>query len=487
MTLPFEGAAASTLALVTAVLAVTTAVLLARLRALRHQRNALLQEKDVAYSFVHDVGEAFAGSEAVDLAALLKRVVFYALRATKAGAGALYLADNTGEKLLPQAVSGVFPPLVGGLGPDFKEAFSKIRYVEQVVRGSAARLGEGLVGSCCSLGQPILIEDAERDPRVPRFNEDFLQIHSILLVPMRFHSEVIGVLVVVNRIDGAPFSQSDLNLLQALADQASVSVHYAKFSAALDEKRRLDYDLNLARRIQTSLLPKEIPVIPGVEVAAFSVPAQQVGGDYYDFVTVDGDRVGMAIADVSGKGVGGAIVMSICRSVLRIEAGNCPTPLTLVRRMNRIIAHDLAEDMFISLLYMVLNTKTLELTVVRAGHVSPIVNPGDGGRPWMVESRGVAIGMTDPDTFDSLIEEKTVRLGKGDMVVAFTDGVTEAMDQAGNEWGILNLVKTVQLTAMESGGGGAARLAHNIQQRLLQHVGETPQYDDMTMVAFRLN
>lgn len=462
------------------------AAMAGRIRRLSRQRNALLQEKDVAYSFVHDVGEAFAGSEEVDINALLKRVLFYALRTTKAGAGVLYLTDLEGETLRPTALSGVVPPLVGPLGSGFKDAFSKIRYVEQVVRAQTARVGVGLIGEVAASGKSILIEDAERDPRVPRFAEDFLQVHSILLVPMRFHEEVIGVLAVINRVDGVPFSQADMNLLQALADQASVSVHYAKFSAALDEKRRLDYDLNLARRIQTAMLPKEIPEFPGVEMSAFSMPAKQVGGDYYDFVLIDRERVGIAIADVSGKSVAGALVMSICRSVLRIEAATCSNALTLVRRMNRLISVDLSEDMFISLLYMVLNTRTRQLTVVRAGHTCPVVNPGNGGRPMIVESKGMAIGVADPDTFDRVLEEKTVTLGAGDMVVAYTDGITEAMDHAGNEWGILNLVKTVQLTSMEGGGASAARLTQNVQQRLLQFVGDTPQYDDLTMVALRL-
>ena len=352
------------------------------------------------------------------------------------------------------------------------------------MREQTARVGQGLLGEVALSGATALIPYAPLDSRVMRFDTDLLQVHSMLVVPMRFHNEVLGVLAVVNRVDGLPFSESDANLLQALADQASVSVHYAKFSAALDEKRRLDYDLNLARRIQTALLPSVLPDIRGVEVAAFSVPAQQVGGDYYDFVVIDEDHTGIAIADVSGKSVAGAIVMSVCRSVLRIEARGCLSPGTVLRRVNRILSPDLSEDMFISLLYGVLDTRTRELVLARAGHVCPIVSRGRGEEPQVIDSRGVAIGLGDPDTFDAVLQEVKVPLAQGDVVVAYTDGVTEAMDRAQNEWGVHNLLRTLQVTVME--GGGAANVARNVQQKLLQFVGESAPSDDMTLVVLRM-
>jgi len=177
-------------------------------------------------------------------------------------------------------------------------------------------------------------------------------------------------------------------------------------------------------------------------------------------------------------------VMSLCRSVLRIAAANCLSPATVLRRVNRMLNDDIAEDMFISLLYLVLDTTTRQLTVARAGHAGPILNPGSKGVPSVIEPRGMAIGFGDPDSFDLALEERAVTLAHGDMVVAYTDGVTEAMDQAQNEWGVLNLIKTVQVTALDD--GGAQQAAKNVQQRLLQFVGDTPQYDDMTLVAFRL-
>lgn len=455
-----------------------------RIRRLAAERAALMQEKQVVFSFLYDVAEVFAEKDTVDLHPLVERVLFYALRTTRAGAGALYLMEPDGETLRAHAVSRLFPPIVGGLDEGITRALSKVRYVEGLVKKQTIRRGDGLVGNVAERGVAVVIEDAERDPRVPTFEMDYLQIHSILLVPMRFHHEVMGVLVVVNPVDGHPFLQSDLNLLQALADQASVSINFAKYTVALDEKRRLDYDMGIARDIQRGLLPKKIPQIPNIEIAAFSVPAREIGGDYYDFISIDDEHLGIVIADVSGKSVGGAMVMSMCRSLLRTIAPTSLSPAHVLRSLNGAMSESIAEDMFISVLYMVLSTRTHELVVARAGHVPPIVNPRDGGEPWAIETNGVAVGMMDPETFDSVLDEGRASLSAGDMVVAYTDGVTEAMDQRQHEWGLLNLIKTMQITSVD--GEDMADLAGNVQRKLLKFVGNTPQYDDMTLVALRM-
>ncbi len=452
---------------------------------LRKRLAAQLKERDVAFGFVHDVGDVFADVEDVDVPGLLQRVLFYALTTTRAGSGAAYLLDNEGEILVPTALTGVFPPIVRGVDKAYKGAFSKTRHIEQIVRSQPARMGEGLVGSVAQLNRAILIPVAETDPRIIPFEDEFLTVHTILLVPMRFRRHVIGVLAVVNRVDGECFTEGDRNLLQSLADQASVSIHYAQVNVALDEKRRMDYDLSLASRIQAALLPKAIPHLPGVELAAFSVSAKQVGGDYYDVVEIDQDHVGLAIADVSGKSVSGAILMSVCRSLLRIGAKDCVSPRETLCRLNRMIADDLPEDMFITFLYMVLNTRTRELTVARAGHVSPIIYSHERGKISTVESEGIAIGIGGADLFDETLQEKTVQLKPGDIVTAYTDGVTEAMDQAGSEWGVLSLSQTLQIHAMDP-GANAEMLLENIRRKLLVFIGETPQYDDITLVVLHL-
>lgn len=209
----------------------------------RRQCDELLKEKEVIFGFVHDVGEVFAEAEDIDADLLLKRVLFYALRTTKATAGAIYLQEEGNDLLHARALSGVFPPLVDAVDGRTDPGLSRARHVETLVRTRAIAKGEGLVGMVADTASALLVPDAEHDPRVPQHALDFLKIHSLLLVPMRFHQKVLGVLVVVNRSDGSSFDETDENLLQALADQASASVHYVGLRGALDEKQRIDHDL----------------------------------------------------------------------------------------------------------------------------------------------------------------------------------------------------------------------------------------------------
>jgi len=441
----------------------------------------LLQEKEVIFGFVHDVGEVFAESEQIEPDLLLKRVLYYALRTTRASAGAIYLVEPNGDSLQARAITGVFPPLVSDLGGSLDVAVSKSKHIENIVRTRLIQKGEGLIGTVADLGTPLLVADAECDPRVPRHPLDFLRIHSLVLVPMRFHQHVLGVLSVVNRVDGKAFLETDMNLLQALADQASAAVYYAGLRDSLDEKKRMDHDLSLARQIQYSLLPKELPKIDGIELSAFNQPAREIGGDYYDVIVLDDRHIGIAIADVSGKSVGGAMLMSVCRSVLRAQARGFLRPADLLRSLNHTMTGDISEDMFVTMIYMILDLQTRELVVARAGHEKPLIVRADR-RVEFVESTGVAIGLVDPDTFDHVISEQTVTLGRGDLVVLYTDGITEAMNAAKEEWGMDSFIEACSLSSSE----GAHSLLNNVRQRIQRFVSDDPQYDDMTLLALHI-
>ncbi|MBI3985792.1 MAG: SpoIIE family protein phosphatase [Lentisphaerae bacterium] len=458
---------------------VVMALCFLRSRRMIRQRDALLQEKDVAYNFMHDVSEAFSGAGSTQVDFLLQRVLYYAMQTAKAGGGAIYFAEHEGDLLCARAIEGLFPPIVDGLDAEFEQAKSRFHHLEQLVRNQKCRWGEGLVGRVAQSGAALLIEDAERDSRVLRFAQDFLTIRSILLVPLRFQNNVLGVLAVVNRIDDSPFIQTDLNLLQALADQASVTLYFAKFNEALEEKKLMDYDLRLARRIQDTLLPRQVPEVEGIELAAFSLPAREVGGDYYDFVMIDPDHLGITIADVSGKGVSGAIMMSVCRSVFRASAHGCLSPSHVLKTINRVLAQDIYEDMFISMLYLVLNIRTFKMIAARAGHPKPFMILSPSGSLAPLESRGMAIGMADTETFDACLDETVVNVEAGSSLAVYTDGVIEAMNRNKEEWGIERL----QAVVRNHGREGARNTIRNVRQEITEFVGQVPQYDDMTLIV----
>lgn len=456
------------------------AILYLRYRFVRDERATLLKEKEVIYAYVHDVGEVFAETESVEVEPLLDRALVYALKATRASAGVVYLYDHGDEILRARAVSGgLCPPLTQDLPGELAGAASPSDVIERWIRERTFKNGEGLPGEVVAVGHSILIGDAEMDHRVPAHAQDMLHIRSLIGVPMRFHRRMMGAMFVMNPVDGHPFIASDMDVLQALADQASVSTHFGLLREELDAKRRLDHDLGVARRIQKTLLPRELPEITGTDIAAFSVPALQIGGDYYDVMQVDGDRWGMAIADVSGKGVSGALLMSVCRSVLRAQAPGCVRPSEVLNALCRVLAPDLGEDMFVTVLYMIYNIRTRELRISRAGHERPLWYHSETGQIEMIDVSGAAIGMVPPDIFEEVLGDVTVTLHPGDRITLYTDGISEAVNDHDEEWGIQRLSEALVST---SAGSAADALAH-VQQRVMRFSSGTVQRDDMTMLC----
>ena len=449
---------------------------------LRRQRDVLLQEKEATLGFVHNVGEVFADAENIEMDSLLTRVLHYAVRTCKASSGAIHLVNTKASRLEARAVSGVFPPPFDVDTARVELERGATEALEKMVRNMPVPLGKGLIGETAVLGNSVLVEDAEIDARIPCLQSEFLKIRTMLVVPMRFGNHTIGVMTLVNRTDGGRFTLPDLNLAQALAAQASVPIHYAGLQEALEEKRQFDRDMQIAQQIQNSLLPQELPSYPSVELAAFNLPALEIGGDYYDCIQIDEKHIGLAIADVSGKGVGGALMMAVCRSVLRVNAPNVYDPAAMLCSLNETLASNLADDMFISMLYMVLNLETHQLSFARAGHEAPILVRQGATHAERPEAPGMAIGLADNSIFESVVQTRNISLHPGDLLVTYTDGISEAMNPDDEEWGTQALVQSVEQMAKLS----ARELLDHIRQEVLDFAGNTRQYDDMTMLALRI-
>ena len=454
--------------------------LIIRYRKIRRQNGELIKQKEVMFSFVHDVGEVFSERDSVDVDPLLGRALQYALRTTRAGAGVIYLMDPDGRFLRARAVSGgLVPSVIETIPDDLMNGESPSTVVRKRILEERALIPDSLPAQVAAAERGILIADAEIDPRVPAHHHPLIRIRSMVSVPMRFRQISMGAMFVFNPVDGAPFTEADLNLLQALADQASVSVHFAQLRDELDAKRRLDHDLAIARRIQMSLLPRHMPKVPGLDIAAFNLPANEIGGDYYDVVAVDDDHWGIAIADVSGKGVSGALMMTVCRSVLRAQAPGSVHPASMLNSLCRVLAPDLGEDMFVTMLYLVYNPRTRELRIARAGHDRPIWDKASTGDQVPVESPGAAIGMGSPELFEQMLQETSIILSPGDRVTLYTDGITEAANEHDEDFGIERLKSAL----LEDPRASAAESLMRVQDHVIRFAGGRGQKDDMTMLC----
>ncbi|MBV9463599.1 MAG: SpoIIE family protein phosphatase [Verrucomicrobiae bacterium] len=451
------------------------------LTAVQDHRQRLMKEKEMVLEFIHDIGEALSAEATQEK--LLSKMTSAAIRATGARAGAIFLLDPTKEHLYAVAVEGIFPPPIPP--PDFIESkvVSRSIYLEQVVKAQRIPLDDNFLSNMVKQGKSELITNGHNDPRLPRYEEEILQIQSMMLVPLRFRGETLGILAVSNKKSGEDFTQAELSLLETLADQASFSIYSSRLTNLVREKQRIDLDLEIAHDIQRLLLPDSFPQIQSVDVCAMNLPAQQVGGDYYDFLRVDDKHWGFVIADVSGKGVAGALIMTMCRSALRAKAPGNHSPSDVVREINRILIHDIKDDLFITLTYAVLNPETRELVFARAGHEPVLIYRAEESQVEAVTGKGMAIGIDSGPVFDKLITDVSVKLRPRDTVVFYTDGVTEAIDDQEQEFGRDNLYEAIRTF---SRSGNASEVITGLEQRVKRFVGSHSQSDDITLMVVKV-
>lgn len=283
--------------------------------------------------------------------------------------------------------------------------------------------------------------------------------------------EIALPMTVANALGALIFSYIIVNTLH----EQKVTKERNDYRSELDRKQA---ELNIAKDIQTSFLPEKMPEIPGVDLAAFSLPANEVGGDFYDFIPLGDKRIGLVIADVSGKSVPAALFMALSREVVRTNARWTQDARTIVSRANNIIAEDSRSGMFVTLFFAILDMDQYSMTYVNAGHNPPIVL-GQSGQISTLTSNGIALGALE----DADYEEKALKLEPGMTIVFYTDGVTDAENTAGLRFGEDRL-----RTAMgQYRGLAAGEAAEKIKSDVLAFFEGASQFDDITVMVLKVN
>lgn len=259
----------------------------------------------------------------------------------------------------------------------------------------------------------------------------------------------------------------------------SLAVHVEAVRESTRYKERINRELELAKELQQKALPSTVPVVPGIEIAAISRPAQEVGGDYYDFLYPDQDKTGFVVADAAGKGFPGTIFMTNSRSVFRVISTNEKSPNILLRKMNDFLVGEASESgMFITLLYCVYEAKLRKITYANGGHYAPILFRPQEKKFIPLNTAGMPLGIAK----DQLYEAETVQLEKGDVLVLYTDGVIESMNDKKEMFGLEKLrtliEKNVVLTALD--------LTKKIEMELRKFANQTAQFDDITLMVLRV-
>jgi len=449
------------------------------IRRLERSQEEIQVEETLVFDFLHGLGEAF--SETIKPADLHRLIVEGATRVLDAQGGALYLTDRTGTKLVPTFVSKGCPPLVDVPPHILQQTAGTPVAIENFLRVHNIGNGEGVLGRVWQAATPLCLNEFSEAPELATLRDSSLGATSVMVAPLLYAKQNMGVLALANSRMGSPFSQNDFVVFKSISEQSAFALYNAIIYSEANEKKRLDHDLAIARDIQRILLPAEAPIVNGFEISGMNVPARQVSGDYFDYIKVDDERLGVAIADVSGKGIPASLIMAICRSVLRSQAIGNPSPADVLQKVNRQLYPDIKEDMFISMAYLVLDHVRGGVTLARAGHDAPLLYQQKSQNVTPLKTPGMVVGIDSGDVFDRLTTDVAVSLERNDCILLYTDGITEALDNDGNEFGLERTIGSVQSSAKE----GAQAIVTRLIDDLRNFVGSTPQNDDITMIAIR--
>ncbi len=331
------------------------------------------------------------------------------------------------------------------------------------------------------LGQKkaVLSQDAGDDKNLPSSASiSDLKIRSIMCVPLLTPDNKALGIIQLDTSDRRQFNEDDLDVLTAVASQAAISIQNASMFESLLERERLNRDLKLAEQVQKRFLPQSVPTIEGYEFFAHYQPTYEVGGDYYDFVPLSSDRMAMALGDVAGKGVAAALMMAKfsgdTRYCILTENGPAPT----ATRLNGLLCAAGIEDKFITLGLVVLDAPARKLTLTSAGHTPVLIRRADGRVDEVgQEVSGVPLGIVD----DLVYEQTEVQLDKGDVVVLYSDGVTDARSPADELYDSQSNHRLIKRVAQTS--GGAAAVGRAILQDIREFSAGHSQADDITLVC----
>ena len=450
-----------------------------RIRRLERSHEEIQVEETLVFDFLHGLGEAFRGT--IRPQELHRLIVEGAVRILDAHGGALYVADRTGGRLMPGFISKGCPPLVDIPQDILQQAAANPITLETFLRLHMVSANEGLIGRVWQTGQAVCINEFSEAPELAKLRGSAFGSVSVAVTALQYGDQNLGVLAVANGPTGAPFSQADFVVFKSIAEQSAFALYNAIIYSMANEKKRLDHDLEIARDIQRILLPSEAPAINGFQISGINVPARQVSGDYFDYIHVDKERLGVAIADVSGKGVPASLIMAICRSVLRAEAARNPSPADVLRKVNRQLYPDIKEDMFISMAYLVLDHQHDGVTLARAGHDAPLLYQQQSQTVTPIKSPGMVVGIDSGSVFDRITVDFSVPLERNDCLVLYTDGVTETLNSEGDEYGVDRMTQSLRASAND----GAQAIVKRIIEDVREFTGPVPQNDDITVIAIR--
>lgn len=353
--------------------------------------------------------------------------------------------------------------------------------VQRDTQGGETKLSRTILKKTIHEGVSILSANAMLDDRFSGNMSIVAQnIQSVISVPLESSKEVLGAIYIDSIASSNRFNKAHLDLLTAIGKQAGVAVHRAILFKDYMEKERMQQALDIARKIQTSLLPSGAPETFEYDLVGWNVTCDETGGDYYDFLDLGNGRWAIAIGDVTGHGVGAALLMATSRAFIKALAGKSNNIPVMMNELNRLLADDMGEDRFITLFYGELDTKTMILRYANAGHENPMLYRKNKQNFEALESTGIPLGMVKEFDYD---DSREIKINPSEILVLSTDGITEAMDPEGQQFGAERLYEVVQKGA----GKSANQIVRDCHDELQKFCQGRPWRDDLTLVVIKFD
>jgi serine phosphatase RsbU (regulator of sigma subunit) len=420
-------------------------------------------------------GTATATSPAVkkhgDLLALISKV------------GITLLASATLNETLEQIVSLVFEAVPADRclimmrdqgSEDLRVAVARLR--DRVGEVGEIRVSRNVLDEVVIRGKSVLTSDAQHDPRFATGTVVLQGVRSVLAVPLGVSDKVFGIIYADSPIAEGRFTEDHLKVLTTLASVAAIRVENATLVEVRLERERLERELALASEIQQRFQPTAPPIVPGYELQGISFPCYEIGGDYYDFIEREDGRLVIALGDVSGKGTAAALLMSSLHAAVHAQSGSHDTLVATISAVNRYLADNIPANRFVTLFYAELEPESGALSFLNAGHNPPLIVHA-AGTVEQLASGGLPLGIKR----DADYREGRSQLQPGDVLVIYSDGVTEATSPSGEEFGPTRLYEVVSRNIEAS----AAGIRDRIESSLTKFSQGTSAADDITLVIVK--
>jgi sigma-B regulation protein RsbU (phosphoserine phosphatase) len=415
------------------------------------EENQRLRKAVEELSILNDLARVISSTMTPD--AVIEAVVKRAVRATGGQQGMITMVDEEAPT----------------------EMKTLIRMQNSTSNQQTFHLNQNILGWMMINKKPLQANDLHNDPRFSGVHVEG-SFHSLLCVPLLVKNRMIAILAVFNKKDNASFTEDDKRLLSIIAAQSAQILENARLHVKEEDLLRMQEEIRFAARIQMDLLPKESPRIPGYDIAGKSIPAQMIGGDYFDFIPVDKTRLAIALGDVTGKGLPAALLMANVQATLRGQTLVSNSPKECIIRSNRLLYMSTSAEKFVTLFYGIIDTVEHTLWFSNAGHDNPYVLSTNG------DIRRLKTGGTVLSVMEEFpYEEEKIDLPPHGVVVIYSDGITEAMNAQDELYGEERLVEVLQKVKTHS----AIEIIDAVIAGARGHAGKHPQSDDMTILVVK--